>query len=155
MFVGFLIKGARRDAGNTNFANQPLGELDVVLNALGRDTAPIDHNEVTPLRLENFEAGISKRIEQHIALHLIIRLQILKKLRRQIESGRGGCLQGRRDCVGNELVRLVDRIDQSSRTDRPAYFQPVTLNVFPKLLTVSVRSCIPGSVASLVWIASS
>ena len=82
VLVGFLIKKARRDARDSDFANEPLGELDVVFHLLGRDAAPIDHDEVAPLRLENFETGFLQRPDHHVAPGLIIGAQVLEKLGR-------------------------------------------------------------------------
>src|SRR4030095_8025075 len=93
MLVRFLIKRTGRNAGDTDFANQPMRELKVIRHARRRDAAPVDHDEVTPPWLKNFETCLLKRREQLGAPRLITRSQMVEKLSRQAESCGGGGLQ--------------------------------------------------------------
>jgi hypothetical protein len=39
-------------------ANQPSSKLQIILHIGRSDAAPVDHDEIASLRLENFEADI-------------------------------------------------------------------------------------------------
>src|SRR5258708_39837898 len=97
MLIWFLVNRPGRHAGDTDFANQPMRELKVIPHARRRDAAPVDHDEVTPSRLKNFETCVLKRMEHPVSPRLISRSQIVEKLSRQAECCGGGCLQPRSD----------------------------------------------------------
>ena len=111
VLIAFLIERAGGNASDADVANQPLGELHVVLDMLRRHAAPIDHDKEAASRLENFEADFLQNVDHAITSGLIARLQILVETEWQTERSRGSGLQRRGNRIGDELMRLVHRVD--------------------------------------------
>src|SRR4030095_17053346 len=86
-----------------------------------RGGAPVDHDEITTLRRENLETGPAQNFDHAIAALWVVRLQVFIESEWQIERRRRRGLKRRCDGVGDELVRLVDRLHHCRRSHGPTY----------------------------------
>ena len=74
-----------------------MSELHIILHVGRSDTAPVDHDEIASLWLQNLKADLLQHLEHPVAPRLITTLQALVKAERQIQSSRGSGLERRSD----------------------------------------------------------